>query len=803
MSQDIFDAIDPADSGTELATILNAFKDAIVSGCTGTSRPTNLQAGGSWIDTTDSTSWIFKIYTGSADVSIFTIDLTNGVASMGQALDTFSVKHVGADTVGAIIQLLKQRIAGGGQVLNGDVVGEVRITGRTDSATNPVVASIVFTATDDMTTSAFGGTLSFKSTPAGSATLTEHMRFINGMIETVLPLKVNSLVIASQNIATSATVAQLDAAKALVEMTGSTATDIQGINSGGVTKTIVIHNRSSAGVTLKHLNGGAVSADQIKLPNGDYVILPDSTATLYYSSADSKWKLLSDFATAGSYKKQSFYGVVQTWTAPTGTNVISLLAFRKQGGLAKNKSTMIDFYGNAYAWGSNVSGQLGVGDVTGRSSPVAVLGGFAFYKIQGFWDGTTVQSSAIGIATNGNAYAWGYNANGQLGVGDVTPRSSPVAILGGLKFLSLYGRGTSAVGLTTSGFAYAWGKNTDGELGVGDVTPRSSPVAVLGGLKFVKIVAGKNVGTSSGHASFIGLTKAGAAYAWGYNANGQLGLGDVIARSSPVAVVGGIVFSQIAQVGQTLGSFVGLDTSGNAYAWGANDQGQLGVGDTTARSSPVAVVGGLKFSKIFTEETSNSATVFGMTSDGTLYAWGYNNNGQLGVGDQVSRSSPVAVLGGLKFKAVVPFQFSTAAITTSGDAYAWGANLSGQLGVGDLLARSSPVAILGGQKFSDLAYNDGPTDAQTVIGITGAGSLYAWGTNTVGSLGDGAATAAESSPIAVVGAFSPDARESVSQIDLTVTPGQTYTIGMGDGGAYFGATPLGRDVHRIDLEYFS
>ena len=151
MSQDVFDTIDPAISGINLATTLNAFKDALMSGLSGTSRPAELTAGGAWVDTTDPTNWEYKIYTGSDDITVFTVNLTSEVASVALSVEQFSIKRVSAGTVGAILNLIKNRVADNGQVKSGDVVGEIRFTGRTSTAGNPVVAKMIWTADEDQT----------------------------------------------------------------------------------------------------------------------------------------------------------------------------------------------------------------------------------------------------------------------------------------------------------------------------------------------------------------------------------------------------------------------------------------------------------------------------------------------------------------------------------------------------------------------------------------------------------------------------------------------------------------------------
>ncbi len=242
--------------------------------------------------------------------------------------------------------------------------------------------------------------------------------------------------------------------------------------------------------------------------------------------------------------------------------------------------------GIAYAWGLNANGQLGLGDVTPRSSPVIVLGGFTWRQVI-----SARSNFMLGVATTGAAYGWGLNAFGQLGVGDVTPRSSPVIVLGGFTWASVAcssgaSGGGFSIGITNTGDAYGWGANNLGQLGVGDVTPRSSPVIIVGGKKwrFIK-VAGD---------SAIGITRDGLTYAWGRNESGQLGDGTVVSKSSPVLVLGGITFRQVIAgevSGSNLGYMMGIATNGNAYGWGSNLNGQLGVGDVTAKSSPILIVG--------------------------------------------------------------------------------------------------------------------------------------------------------------------------------------------------------------------
>jgi hypothetical protein len=184
MSQGIFGSIIPTTtSGNQLATILNDFKEAVVSGFSGTSRPSELDPGGYWIDTTnDPTTWEFKLWTGVQDIIVFTLNLTTGTATIGSADSLFEVARISPDSVGPILRLLKERIANNGQTLDGDTIGEIQFFGTRDSGVNVDQAKIRAVSTDDVTASVKGAYLSFEVTPDASASIVEVMRLINSSV---------------------------------------------------------------------------------------------------------------------------------------------------------------------------------------------------------------------------------------------------------------------------------------------------------------------------------------------------------------------------------------------------------------------------------------------------------------------------------------------------------------------------------------------------------------------------------------------------------------------------------------------
>lgn len=489
--------------------------------------------------------------------------------------------------------------------------------------------------------------------------------------------------------------------------------------------------------------------------------------------------------------KKTFYGN-DTLAVPAGVRSITVKVPNQEplyyaGDFCRG---IIAASGPLYAWGANNRGQLGDGTVTGKSTPVMVLGGLNFQKVYGQMLG----GSTIALDLLGTVYGWGFNDQGQLGLSDIIPRSSPVAIVGPadgiLRFTDLHSGFASVIGLKGDGTLYAWGLNSSGQLGLGDVVSRSSPVIVLGGLKFKRVHGNLNANY------FMLLSTTGAGYGMGINTSGQLGTGDVTPRSSPVAVLGGLTFRKImGGEGAADGMSMGMTTAGVLYAWGNNAKGELGVGDVTPRSSPVAVVGGHSFVTMYNGRGSNYA----IKADGSLYSWGNNVNGELGVGDVTARSSPVAVLGGLKFKWVGAGINQVFALTQDGTAYAWGLNTTGTLGVGDVVPRSSPVAVLGGFKWSRIFNTD--YGASTITGISTEGIIYSWGTGASGENAN-AANTAQSSPVAIVGGLGPKILLPESFItQIEVTPGTSYPIIFGVEYVSVGQSIVGRRPQYLTVEY--
>ena len=341
-----------------------------------------------------------------------------------------------------------------------------------------------------------------------------------------------------------------------------------------------------------------------------------------------------------------------------------------------------------WSWGANSTGQLGLGDVITRSSPVQVGALTDWSSISG---GNTV---ATAIKTDGTLWSWGSNSLGELGLGNATARSSPVQV-GALTSWSKVSSGFQcAFAIKTDGTLWSWGASGYGRLGLGDAgTNRSSPVQV-GALTTWSVVS------VSSHS--LAVKTDGTLWSWGHNTHGQLGLGDVTLRSSPVQVGALTTWSSVVAA---LGSSFAVKTDGTLWSWGRNNSGGLGLGDATNRSSPVQVgalttwSSKIDASGIFGPYGVGPGTVhvLAVKTDGTLWSWGASSQGQLGLGDVTARSSPVQVGALTTWNecacGMVNFYgrgFSSA-IKTDGTLWTWGDNTA--LGLGDFTNRSSPVQV--------------------------------------------------------------------------------------------------------------
>lgn len=403
-----------------------------------------------------------------------------------------------------------------------------------------------------------------------------------------------------------------------------------------------------------------------------------------------------------------------------------------------------------YAWGYNFQGQLGTANTTNYSSPVAVVKPdvptiFSWSQIKSNAGGSSNSAGhALGIRSDGTLWAWGANGSGQLGIATLTGVSSPVLVssLAGVSWNVVAVGDFHSLGITTTGLLYGWGLNTSGQVGINSVTTVSSPVLVAS-----PSVSWSTVDAGSSHS--LAITTTGILYGWGLNNAGQVGNNLILTVSSPVLVSGpaGTSWTKVAAGGS---HSLGITTTGVLYGWGLNLSGQVGISSQVSKSSPVLVSGvaGTSWNAV----AAGNAHSLGITSLGVLYAWGLNNAGQLGNNSAVSTSSRVLVAGpaGTSWTAIAAGMSHSIGITTTGVLYTWGYNFQGELGIltAGFTAVSSPVLTSGpaGVSWTSVA-----AGTENSFAISTIGSLYAWGWNNQGQIGDFTAVS-KSSPVVVYAA---------------------------------------------------
>jgi alpha-tubulin suppressor-like RCC1 family protein len=289
---------------------------------------------------------------------------------------------------------------------------------------------------------------------------------------------------------------------------------------------------------------------------------------------------------------------------------------------------------------------------------------------------------------------------------------------------------------------YSWGGNAYGQLGNNTTAIGQYPfeVATTG------ILAGKTViAVAAGGDHSLALCADGTLAAWGYNNYGQLGTGNTTQRAVPVAVntAGVLAGKTVVAVAAGKSHSLALCADGTLAAWGYNGNGRLGSGSTADSSVPVAVVptGALAGKTVVAIKAGNGHNL-ALCADGTLVAWGYNNYGQLGNGNTTDSNVPVAVskvadLAGRTVVAVTAGYYHSMALCADGTLFAWGYNYYGQLGNGTTTDSLIPVAVertgvLAGKPV--VAANAGLYHS---LALCADGTVAAWGQNSSGQLGNG------------------------------------------------------------------
>jgi RHS repeat-associated protein len=373
--------------------------------------------------------------------------------------------------------------------------------------------------------------------------------------------------------------------------------------------------------------------------------------------------------------------------------------------------------GTAWAWGYNVDGELGDGTTTNRTAPVQVSG------LTGVSAIAAGNLHSLALTSGGVVKSWGSNVYGQLGDGTTTGRKTPVQVTGLTGITAVAGGNYHSLALRADGTVAAWGLNNAGQLGDGTTTSRTVPVSVQGLSGVVAIAAGGLPGFA-GHS--VALKGDGTVWTWGYGKHGQLGNGSMSSSTTPLKVAG---LSGVVAIAAKGDNTYALKGDGTVWAWGDDGYGQLG--NTGVQGSQSTVPVQVAISGV-AAIAAGGTHALALKSDGTAWGWGNNNTGQLGDGGACGKTCTTPVkISSLSNAAVLAagYVHSLAALS-DGTVKAWGRNAEGELGDGTTTVRLTPVTTsgLGGVKASmssTYAYDgDGLRASATVSGST---ARFAWG----------------------------------------------------------------------------
>ena len=405
--------------------------------------------------------------------------------------------------------------------------------------------------------------------------------------------------------------------------------------------------------------------------------------------------------------------------------------------------------GTVWSFGLNNYGQIGDDTTTNRLYPVQVKDATGTGYLSNITMIAAGSEHSLALDSNGAIWSWGMGIYGQMGNGAAVSKKLPVQAEG----VSLNGvtkiasRSDHSLALKNDGTLWAWGRGNYGQLGDNAIGIKTVPAQVkdIAGTGYITGVTAIDGGSNT----TLAITNGGLVWGWGYDAYGQIGYGDNVTRKTPAyvyATANTVNLSNVTKIVSGNYFTLALKNDGTVWAWGANGSGQLGDGSTTARGIPVLVGGGY-FNNIIDIAAGNSHSL-AIKNDGTLWAWGYGGLANLGDGGNTDRYSPVQVkdTAGTGYitniiAAAAGRDFSYA-LKSDGTVWAWGTGSSGNLGDGAAVQRWLPVQVkdAAGTGYLTNITAIALTKYYFALALRDDGTLWSWGTNGNGQLGDGTTT---------------------------------------------------------------
>jgi alpha-tubulin suppressor-like RCC1 family protein len=327
-------------------------------------------------------------------------------------------------------------------------------------------------------------------------------------------------------------------------------------------------------------------------------------------------------------------------------------------------------------------------------------------------------SVTVTVAPSIQIYSWGYNNVGQLGLNsDLLNKSSPVQIGASTDWSEVLASRSASFALKSDGTLWAWGFNSSGQLAQNDNINRSSPTQIGSLTDWSKVY--------SRSYSVFAIKTNGTLWVWGTGDGGALGLNTQgVNKSSPVQLGSGTNWAMVAP--SRSNCILATKTDGTMWAWGTNTDGRLGLNDQVERSSPVQVGSSTDWSYI----TFGQRNAYAIKTTGTLWTTGQANFGALGLNNTATNVSNFTQVGTqTNWSLVSSSAYGVMAIKTDNTLWGWGYNNVGQIGRNDVINRSSPIQV-GSAEWQLIG-----TMYYACLATKTDGSLWSWGNNGFGKLG--------------------------------------------------------------------
>jgi alpha-tubulin suppressor-like RCC1 family protein len=379
-----------------------------------------------------------------------------------------------------------------------------------------------------------------------------------------------------------------------------------------------------------------------------------------------------------------------------------------------------------FCWGENYFGQIGMGAFANKHVPTQAGAENDWYSASAGGSHTCVQK------VGGALWCWGSDRLGQLGLGRGGDQSTPFQIGTSSTWTAVSSGDGHSCAIQSGSSLFCWGWNVEGQLGNGTkglyandyFTP--TPVVPQDGWQMVS--AGANLTCAIMHDATL--------WCWGQNDYGQLGNGNTFDSASPIQVAEGTSWEMVAT---GVRNACGIRSDSTLWCWGS---GPLGDGTSDAHHSPIQIGVGSSWAGI----ARGRAHACGIKTDQSLWCWGYNYNGELGDGTTTSRNTPTRVGNANDWASVTVGEKHSCAIKTSGTLHCWGYNEYGNLGLGTsgqyYEATATPHQVGTAADWQSVEAGGHHTCAMRTNG-----SLWCWGWNENGQLGDG--TAFHTAPVSL------------------------------------------------------